>query len=167
VLTHIATNDSVPSTFPIGLEVISNSLPWSGSMSRVLQTVTLESGIKLRTEVVNIDVKFTLNTSDGLRKVAFELKKETSDDGSVTWTITFQLFERAKKTDDFGDPLVDLEVDIQSSLNSKAETMANNGMTTKQAAYAIGPAADTAKDAEAGEIPEDKAKTAVQNTLKK
>lgn len=136
-------------------------------MPRLLQTVTFESGIKLKTEVVNIDVKFTLNTPDGLRKVTFELKKETADDGTVTWTITFQLYERAKKTDDFGDPLVDLEVDIQSTLTSKAETMANNGMTTKQAAYAIGPAADTAKDAQAGDVPEDKAKTAVQNTLKK
>jgi hypothetical protein len=136
-------------------------------MPRTLQTTTFKSGIKLKTEVVDIDVKFTLNTPDGLRKVTFELKKETADSGSVTWTITFQLFERAKKTDPFGDPLVDLEVDIQSSLNSKAETMANNGMTPKQAAFALGPAADTAKDAQAGQVPVAKAKTAVQNTLKK
>jgi hypothetical protein len=126
--------------------------------------------MKLRTpalarDIVGIDVKFTLNTPDGLRKVTFELKKDTQ--GDVNWKITFQLYERAKKSDQFGDPIVDLEVDVDSKLNNKAETMADKGMTTKQAAFAMGPASDSAKDAAAGTVSEDKAKTTIQNTLKK
>jgi hypothetical protein len=120
--------------------------------------------IEPKRELVKIHVKFTLNTPDGLRRVTFELEKDTDDDGTVSWTITFQLFERARKSDSFGDALVDLLVEIDSKLNSKAQAIADDGMTTRQAAFAIGPAADTAKDPEADD--DEKAAT-VQNTLKK
>lgn len=117
-------------------------------------------------EVVKIHVKFTLNTPDGLRRVVFDLEKDADGD-LVTWKVAFQLFERAKKTDQFGDPLVDLLVEVDSRLNKQAEKMATDGMTPDQAAFALGPAADTAKDAAAGVVSENKAKTTVQNTLKK
>ena len=117
-------------------------------------------------EIVGIHVKFTLNTPDGLRRVIFELKKSTEGD-EIKWNITFQLFERDRKSDPFGDAIVDLLVDLDTKLNSKAEAMADNGMTTRQSAFAIGPAADTAKDAADGVVSEDKAKAAVQNTVKK
>src|SRR5437867_1388183 len=104
--------------------------------------------IEAKRELVKIHVKFTLNTPAGLRRVAFDLEKDTDDDGKVSWKITFQLFERAKKSDQFGDALVDLLVEVDSKLNSKAQAMADTGMTTSQAAFAIGPAADTAKDPE-------------------
>jgi hypothetical protein len=115
-------------------------------------------------QIVKIHVKFTLNTPDGLRRVTFELEKDTQDDGSIDWKITFQLFERDSKTAAFGDPIVDLEVEVDSKLNSKAETMADDGMSTNQAAFAIGPAADTAKDPA---VSDTKKQTTVQNTLKK
>lgn len=117
-------------------------------------------------EIVGIDVKFTINTPDGLRRVTFELKKQTAGQ-IVTWTITFQLFERANKTAPFGDPLVDLEIEVDTKLNSKAEQMANAGMTPRQSAFAIGPAADAAKDASEGAISQDKARATVQTTLKR
>lgn len=120
----------------------------------------------LNRDVIGIDVKFTLNTPDGLRRVTFELKKDTTGQ-VVKWTITFQLFERTKKTDPFGDAIVDLQIEVDTKLNNKAEQMANTGMTTRQSAFAIGPAADAAKDASQGAISQDKAKTTVQTTLKK
>jgi hypothetical protein len=120
--------------------------------------------IEPRRELVKIHVKFTLNTPDGLRRVTFELEKDTVDDGKVTWKITFQLFERAKKSDAFGDALVDLLVDVDSKLNSKAQAIADEGMTPRQAAFAIGPAADTAKDPD---VDDDEKAATVQNTLKK
>jgi hypothetical protein len=122
--------------------------------------------VKAKRDIIKIHVKFTLNTPDGLRRVAFELIKDVNGD-VVKWTITFQLFERAKKSDSFGDAIVDLLVEVDSKLNPKAETMADNGMTPSQSAFAIGPAADTAKDAEAGLVSQKKAKTTVQNTLNK
>jgi hypothetical protein len=120
--------------------------------------------IDAKRELVKIHVKFTLNTPDGLRRVAFDLEKHTEDDGKVSWKVTFQLFERAKKSDPFGDALVDLLVEVDSKLNSKAQAMADNGMTTNQAAFAIGPASDTAMDPE---VSDERKATTVQNTLKK
>ena len=92
-------------------------------------------------ELVKIHVKLTLKTPDGLRRVGFELEKDTSDEGAVTWKITFQLFEREKKSDPFGDALVDLLVEVDSKLNAKAQAMADEGMTPSQAGFALGPAA--------------------------
>jgi|SRR5215471_8773628 len=120
----------------------------------------------LNRDVIGIDVKFTLNTPDGLRRVTFELKKDTTGQ-VVKWTIRFQLFERAQKTDQFGDPIVDLQIEVDTKLNSNAEQMANTGMTSRQSAFAIGPAADACKDASQGVISQDKAKATVQTTLKK
>jgi hypothetical protein len=120
--------------------------------------------IEAKRELVKIHVKFTLNTPDGLRRIAFDLEKDTDDDGMISWKIAFQLFERAKKSDPLGDALVDLLVEVDSKLNSKAQAMADNGMTPSQAAFAIGPAADTAKDPE---VSDDKKATTIQNTLKK
>ncbi len=113
-------------------------------------------------DIVGIHVKFTLNTPDGLRRVIFELKKD-SDGDTEKWSIDFQLFERAKKTDPFGDPLVDLAVDVSAKLNPKAEAMADDGMTKKQARHAVGKAADTAKDPKADQATK---QAVIQDTLK-
>jgi len=109
-----------------------------------------------------IHVQFTLITPDGLRRIAFELKKDAEDDGSVRWRILFQLFERDGKAGEFGDAIVDLVVDVDSELSPKAQAMAMNGMTLPQAAFAMGPAADAAKDSNVS----DRAKQAmIQSTL--
>ncbi|MBI4902403.1 MAG: hypothetical protein HY820_02130 [Acidobacteria bacterium] len=115
-------------------------------------------------EVVKVHVRFTINTPDGKRRVTFDLEKDTDDAGKVSWKITFQLFERDKKSDPFGHAIVDLLVEVDTKLNSKAQTMFENGMTPPQAAFASGPAADTAKDED---TDDDTKKTTVQNTLKK
>jgi hypothetical protein len=107
---------------------------------------------------------FALNTPDGLRRVIFDLEKDTADNGSVTWKINFSLFERAEKTDNFSNAIVVLNVVVDPKLNSKAQAMATNGMTAPQAAYVLGPAADTAKDAEA---TSDERLARVQSTLRK
>jgi len=85
------------------------------------------------------------------------------NEGEVAkWKIVFQLFERAKKSDPFGDAIVDLLVEVDTKLNNKAQKMADDGMTPSQAAYAMGPGADKAK------LPDKpKAKAAVQKTLDK
>jgi len=113
--------------------------------------------------VVKIHVKFTLITPDGLRRIAFDLEKDTKDDGTVSWKITFQLFERDKKSDDFGDAMVDLEVDVDKKLNAKAQAMADNGMTKTQAALAMGAVGDMVQDPA---VSDKKKVAAVQTILK-
>jgi hypothetical protein len=115
--------------------------------------------------IIKIKVNFVLNTPNGLRRVIFGLEKDTQGD-VVSWAINFQLFERAKKSDPFGDPIVSLDVDVDKALNTKAEK-ASKGLTATQAAHALGPAADDARAAEEGEIDQKDAQRTIQKTLKK
>jgi len=116
--------------------------------------------------VIKLKINFQLNTPNGLRRVIFGLEKDATSGNIVTWTINFQLFERAKKSDPFGDPIVSLDVEVDKALNAKAEKAAK-GLTAAQSAHALGPAADDAKAAQDGEIDEEDAQQTVQNTLKK
>jgi hypothetical protein len=117
-------------------------------------------------QIVAIKVKFTLNAKNGLRRVIFGLEKDTKGD-EIQWVINFQLFERQKKTDEFGDALVDVDVEVEQALNKQADAAAKNGLTTGQAAHALGPGADDAKAAKDGEISEEEGNETIQATLKK
>ena len=116
--------------------------------------------------IIKLKVHFELNTPNGLRRVIFGLEKDATSGKTVTWTINFQLFERAKKTDPYGDAIVTLDVEVDKALNAKAEKAAK-GLTAGQSAHALGPAADDAKAAQDGEIDSEEAQETVQNTLKK
>ena len=116
--------------------------------------------------IVGIKVKFELNSKNGLRRVIFGLEKDTQGD-DVIWKINFELFERENKSDPYGDALINLDVEVDTKLNKKAEDTAHNGLTPGQAAHAIGPAADDAKAAASGELDQDEASDTVQATLKK
>ena len=116
--------------------------------------------------IIKLKVHFELNTPNGLRRVIFGLSKDASSGKIVQWTIDFQLFERAKKTDPYGDAIVTLNVAVDKALNAKAEK-ASKGLTAGQSAHALGPAADDAKAAQDGEIDPEEAQETVQNTLKK
>lgn len=120
-----------------------------------------------KADVIGIHVRVTINAKNGRRRVAFSLKKDTEGD-EVTWTIIFQLFERAKTSDAYGDPLVDVSVEVDQKLHKQAEAVANKkALTPGQAAHAIGPAADDTKAAREGTISQDEASDAIQATLRK
>jgi hypothetical protein len=118
-----------------------------------------------KSTVIKIKVQFELNTPDGKRRVLFGLEKDTQ--GSIViWKIDFQLFQRAKKTDPFGDPVVRLSVEVQKELHDRAE-QASKALTPGQSAHALGPAADDSLAAKAGEIEVEEAQETIENTLRK
>lgn len=121
---------------------------------------------KTKSTIIKLKVNFELNTPNGLRKVIFGLEKDATTANIVKWSIDFQLFERSKKTDPWGDAIVTLNVDVDKKLFSKAE-VASQGLSASQSAHALGPAADDAAAAAAGEIDEEEAQDTVQNTLNK
>ncbi len=82
--------------------------------------------------VIKLKIHFELNTPNGLRRVIFGLEKDATSGTTVIWTINFQLFERAKKTDPYGDAIVTLDVEVDKALNSKAEKAAK-GLTADKA----------------------------------
>jgi hypothetical protein len=114
---------------------------------------------------IALKVSFTLNTPDGLRQISFGLEKD-SDGMNVDWTITFVLYERTDPNKPFGSALVSLNVFVASSLHQNAEIAAHNGLTPAQTAHATGPAADAAKQAQAGTMPLPVANNIIQNSLK-
>jgi transglycosylase-like protein with SLT domain len=116
--------------------------------------------------IVGIKVKFELNAKNGLRRVIFGLEKSSQGD-DVLWKINFALFEREKKSDPYGDALVDMDIDVDTQLNKKAEDTAHKGLTPGQAAHALGPAAEDAKAAAVGDIDHDEASDTLQATLRK
>jgi hypothetical protein len=101
--------------------------------------------------IVSIAVNFELNTTDGLRRVIFGLEKDTKGT-EVEWQIHFSLFERAKRTDDFGDPIVKVDVDVKTSLSAGAEALAQSKPSPEQAGEIIGPVSEDAKAFKTREI---------------
>lgn len=137
----------------------------SKAKARAARDFLAPAGQPKRT-IVGIKVKFELNSKNGLRRIIFGLEKDTLSD-DVIWKINFQLFERDKKSDPYGDALINLDVEVDAKLNKKAEDTAHNGLTPGQAAHALGPAADDAKAAANGELDQEEANDTVQATLKK
>ena len=121
---------------------------------------------KPKSTIIKLKVNFELNTPNGLRKVIFGLEKDATAGNIVKWSIDFQLFERSKKSDPWGDAIVTLNVDVDKKLFPKAEA-ASQGLSASQSVHALGPAADDAAAAAAGEIDEEEAQDTVQNTLNK
>ena len=129
-------------------------------------TTSTKAKQKTKSTIIKLKINFELNTPNGLRKVIFGLEKDATAGNIVKWSIDFQLFERSKKTDPWGDAIVTLNVDVDKKLFPKAEA-ATQGLTAPQSAHALGPAADDAAAAAAGEIDEEEAQETVQNTLNK
>jgi hypothetical protein len=119
-----------------------------------------------KVDVIGIKVRFTLTSKNGLRRVVVGLEK-TSEGDAVHWVVDFELYERVKKSDEFDDAFIQVQVELETALNKRAEAAAQNGLTPAQAAHALGPAADDAKAAKAGEIDEEEAKETIAATLKK
>lgn len=117
-------------------------------------------------DVNSISVDLEVMTSDRLRKVIFSLDKSTTK-SNVEWTLNFQLLEREKYSDEFGDPLVKLSVVTCASNHGNAELTAQKGLNSNQAEHLLGPASADAKRLKAGKITQEKANATVERTLPK
>ncbi len=161
---------SVPKRVGKPHRIASRRLKSGGKMRRRAKTRAARDLFAPATEpkrtIVGIKVKFELNSKNGLRRVIFGLEKNSQGD-EILWNINFALFERGKRSDAYGDALVDMTVELDTELNKRAEDTAQKGLTPGQAAHALGPAAEDAKAAAAGEIDHDEASDTVQATLRK
>lgn len=113
-----------------------------------------------------ISVDLEVMTSDRLKKIVFGLDKSTTEE-SVEWTIDFQLFEREKKSEEFGEPLVKLTIAVKKPNHQTAEETALKGLNAKQSEHLLGPALVAARRLEAGDTTEEKAAAVVERTLPK
>ncbi len=96
----------------------------------------------------HISVTFKIVTPDQLRRIIFTLSR-VSDDTNDSWSVMFELAERADVTKTF-QLVIQLQVDVDHDDRTKAEATAKNGLDSDQHAQAL-VAADTAKDAKTGD----------------
>jgi hypothetical protein len=116
--------------------------------------------------VKSISVDLEVLTTDRLKKIIFGLDKST-DTQQVHWTIEFQFLQREKKTDEFGDPLVNLSIKVKNANHALAEETALKGLNSKQTDHLLGPAAVAAQRLKEGKITEEKAAPVIERTLPK
>ena len=114
----------------------------------------------------SISVDLEVMTTDRLKKVIFGLDKSTEGD-EVQWVIEFQFLQREKKTEEFGDPIVKLKVDVRKAHNPAAEETAVKGLNAPQSEHLLGPAMVAAQRLDQGKTTEDKVAATVERTLAK
>jgi hypothetical protein len=107
------------------------------------------------TRPTHISVTFKIVTPDQKRRITFTLSR-LSDSQNDSWSVMFQLDERADTTQDF-QLVIQLQVDVDHNDNAKAAATAKNGMDSDQHAQVL-VAGDTAKDAKNGDATLDDAK---------
>jgi hypothetical protein len=113
-----------------------------------------DSGQQL-TRPTHISVTFKIVTPDQLRKIIFTLTR-MSDAENDSWSVMFELDERADATKDF-QLVIQLQVDVDHNDDPNAAATAKHGMDSNQRAQAL-VAGDTAKDAKIGDASVDDAK---------
>ncbi len=119
---------------------------------------------RAKKRIVAIAVDLEVMTPDRLKKMIFGFSNGTSK-GVETWTIKFQFLTREKKTDKFGDPLVKLEVKVDSKNNALAEETATKGMNRAQVKHAITKTAPVAEKVSQKKAPSKLGERAVQKVV--
>ena len=114
----------------------------------------------------SISVDLEVMTTDRLKKIVFGLDKNVDGD-EIQWVIDFKFFQRDKKSDEFGDPLVSLKADVKKTNNEAAEATANKGLNASQSEHLLGPGVIAAQRLKEGKITEEKAAATVDRTLPK
>jgi len=108
-------------------------------------------------------VDLLIVTPDQKRKIDFKLSKGFKNDGSIDWNLEFGLQERTRTTDAFHD-VVQLKVNIQPALHTKAEATAKKGLDDSQTSAAFA-AADSAKLLSDGQISKASANAAAKRVI--
>lgn len=100
-----------------------------------------------------LSVDLEVHTPDQLRKILFGLQRACNNDNTETWTIRFEVDERANTAADF-DLLVKLNVTVSKAFHAAAEATAQaQGLNASQTAQAL-VAGQTAVDFKNGQATE-------------
>lgn len=113
-----------------------------------------------------ISVDLEVMTTDRLKKIVFGLDKSVEDD-ETSWAIDFQFFQRDKKSEEFGDALVKLKIDVKKTNHTAAEATAVKGLNSSQTEHLLGPGVIAAQRLNEGKTTEEKATAVIERTLPK
>jgi hypothetical protein len=115
-------------------------------------------------QIVSISVELGVTTPDNLRHIAFDLEKDTGDDGTVSWTIDFKFQERSSTAVNFVD-VVTLTVKVKTKNNDAAEATAKEGLNDTQQVHLQGPAVAASQGVKDGTVTKEQAGRIIERTL--
>lgn len=115
-------------------------------------------------QIVSISVELGVTTPDNLRHIAFNLAKDTADDGTISWEIDFKFQERSSTSEDFIE-IVTLTVKVKEKNNAAAEATARDGLNDAQQTHLQGPVAAASQGVKDGTVTEGQAARVVEHTL--
>jgi hypothetical protein len=116
--------------------------------------------------IKSISVDLGITTPDQLRHIDFGLEKDTSDDGTVSWTIDFKFQERNVSTDPFTD-LVTLHVAISAQHDAAAQATATQGLSDAQVNHLNGSVTAGADQLKQNRITQTQYSRLVEETVPK
>jgi hypothetical protein len=115
--------------------------------------------------IVSVHVIVDVVSKDGLRKFAFGLDKNTDKDDQEDWAIHFDLFERARRGDDFEEAIVHVDLDLKTKNFDKAQLTAEKGFNAAQAEATLLDVATVADRVKAGKATPARLAKAVEGVI--
>lgn len=122
------------------------------------------SGPVVKHQIISISVELGVTTPDNLRHIAFDLEKDTADDGTISWIIDFKFQERSSTSEDFID-IVTLTVKVKEKHNAAAEATAKEGLNDAQQTHLQGPVVAASQGVKDGTVTEAQHARIVEHTL--
>lgn len=126
----------------------------------------MPAGAATKKVILAMSVRIDVLNSSKLKKFSFQLDKTTPEGAKEKWTILFDLFDRAKRTEEFTEPSIHVKIDVtlQNFENTEKTAMAKD-FTVRQTQHVVTVVAAAAKQLKAGEITEDQFNSIVEATM--
>ena len=105
-------------------------------------------------KMLSVHVLVDVVSKDKLRKFSFGLDKTTEENDVEDWVIHFSLFERSRKDDVFGEPILHVDVDVKTKNFRKMEVTAAKGFNQIQTERTLVDVATVADRVNAGKAAE-------------
>ena len=117
--------------------------------------------------LVSLSVRIDVLNSTKLKKFSFQLDKTTPKPDEEKWTITFDLLERDKKSDTFGEAsihvLINLELETEK-VDAEKTAMADE-FTVAQTEHVLTAVAAASRKLKAGTITQEQFDAIVKQTM--
>ena len=117
--------------------------------------------------LVSLSVRIDVLNSTKLKKFSFQLDKTTPKPDEEKWTITFDLLERDKKSDTFGEATIHVLISVVAD-TEKAATEATakaNDFTVAQTEHVLTAVAAASRKLKAGTITQEQFDAIVKQTM--
>ena len=115
--------------------------------------------------IISVHVIVDVMSKDGLRKFSFGLDKSTGKNDEEEWAIHFDLFERTRRSEEFSEAVVHVDLDVKAKNFAKAQITADKGLNTAQAEAALVDVAAVADRVKAGKATEARLAKAVEGVI--